>query len=316
MTTSRLASWPGRLLLAGAPALLLLALTPIAAAQARGRIDVHGAVLSNTITTGPFAGVPAGVPVEMRLDITVPGFEVQPDKYELYAIDSTTSYVRAGAASIEFKTGRNIGLQDAYPVADGVHLEIMPMSPTYTMECEMWDGTGGHIWDSTDYEVNAGFYGPELFLDIAWGVYGGGEKMLITMHGFTIHPVSTTGTWLLDTPGLPASGAKAPLLTADGAVQAGQPASVALTGAAPAAPSVWVIGVSAARLPLKGGVLVPQPELLILGTATDAAGASALLGSWPLGMPADVEFFFQVWIPDATAPAGYTASNGLHAIAG
>lgn len=312
MSTSRRHSWSGLGLLA-LPCALLLA--PSAAAQARGRIDVTGAVTSNTITSGPFAGVPAGTPVTMRLDITVPGFEVQPDKYELYEINAATSTLQAGDASIGFKTGRYVGLQDAYPVADGVHLEIMPMSPTYSMECEMWDGTSGQIWASTDYELDAGFYGPELFQQIAWSVFGGGGAMNIAMQGFVIHPVSTTGTWLLDTQGLAGQG-QAPVLTADGPIAAGQAATFALAGAAPATPIIWVVGASAAHQPMKGGVLVPQPELLVFGAATDALGQATVTGAWPLGLPAGVEFFFQAWMPDAAAPAGYAASNGLHAIGG
>ena len=294
-------------------ALSLLAFAPLAAAQ-KGRIEVTGAVATNSITSGPFAGVPAGTPVTMRVDITVPGFEVQPDKYELYAIDAATSSLKVGEASIGFKTGRNVGLQNAYPVADGVHMEMMPMSPTYSMECEMWDGTSGHIWDSTDYELNAGFYGPELFLDISWAVFGGGGSMKITMDHFVIHPVSSTGTWLLDTAGVAAAGAKAPVLTADGPIAAGQAATFALRGAAPAVPVLFVVGTSAARLPMKGGVLVPQPDLLVVGVATDGAGQAVLSGAWPLDMPAGIELWFQGWMPEPTAPAGFAATNGLHAI--
>jgi adenylylsulfate kinase len=114
----------------------------------------HGHVGFNSLSTGPFAGVPAGTPVALRVDIALPGVPLAPGQYENYTIQTATSYLKVGATTITFKPGGEpIGLQNNFPVADGVHLFTTGMSPTYFMEFELFDGTGGQIFDSPDYEA-------------------------------------------------------------------------------------------------------------------------------------------------------------------
>jgi len=49
----------------------------------------------------------------------------------------------------------------------------------------------------------------------------------------------------------------------------------------------------------------------VLALPTGAAGSMALTGTLPVGMPAGVDLYFQMWVEDGTAVHGLSASNGL-----
>lgn len=87
--------------------------------------------------------------------------------------------------------------------------------------------------------------------------------------------------------------------------------SVTLSGSAPLAPLTFVLGLSNLSAPLKGGVLVPSPDLILPGLPTGPGGGVALPSTWPAAGLGCVTIFAQAWIVDASAPAGFTASNGL-----
>jgi hypothetical protein len=76
-----------------------------------------------------------------------------------------------------------------------------------------------------------------------------------------------------------------------------------------------VLGGVALLLPFQGGVLVPELDVLVGPLATDPAGALALVGRWPAGVPSGFLVYMQAWVPDAAGPLGLTASNGLSATA-
>jgi hypothetical protein len=67
--------------------------------------------------------------------------------------------------------------------------------------------------------------------------------------------------------------AGAPFLLPTGTLAAGEPASLALPGAAPAATATLVVGLSELSAPFKGGTLLPSPDVLEFGLLTDAGGA-------------------------------------------
>jgi hypothetical protein len=106
----------------------------------------------------------------------------------------------------------------------------------------------------------------------------------------------------------------APKLGGTGALVAGEPVKLVLAGAKPGAAFVRIVGTAVLDLPFKGGVLVPQPALL-LPLGTDAHGSSALLANWPAGVPSGISLVLQDWISDLSGPKGLTASNALQATA-
>jgi hypothetical protein len=110
-----------------------------------------------------------------------------------------------------------------------------------------------------------------------------------------------------------AGAAGVPELSGEGTLAAGSPVTLTLAEAAPSAVTFLVVGASLLGAPFKGGTMVPNPDLLVGPLSTDAAGALPLAATWPSGLPSGATLFFQDWIPDAGAPHGFAASNGLMA---
>jgi probable HAF family extracellular repeat protein len=109
--------------------------------------------------------------------------------------------------------------------------------------------------------------------------------------------------------GLPGS-AGTPQLDGAGTLIGGTLARLTLSDAKPLSTAWFVLGLSVLNAPFKQGVMVPNPDL-IAALATDAAGEVELPLVWPLGIPADTNVWFQYWVSDAAAPAGFASSNGL-----
>ena len=89
---------------------------------------------------------------------------------------------------------------------------------------------------------------------------------------------------------------------------------VQLFTAPPNTSSYLVVGASALSVPLKGGILVPSPDLLI-PVQVDATGKHTLSFVWP-NDPAFVGFavFWQHWYTDTGASLNLAASKGLQSI--
>jgi WD40 repeat protein len=104
-----------------------------------------------------------------------------------------------------------------------------------------------------------------------------------------------------------------PQLSGAGSLQPASTLELGLSDAAPLAVTTLVVGLATINLPFKGGVLVPAPDVVLAGLATDVGGAWQLPAVWPAGVPSGLQFFLQAWIPDAGGPAGFAASNGLQA---
>lgn len=131
---------------------------------------------------------------------------------------------------------------------------------------------------------------------------------------FTFTRLDAPPPWS-DLGGALAGATGAPGLAIDGAPAAGQMLALQLTDAAPSAPVLLVAGVALANLPLKGGLLVPEP-LVILPFMTGPGGGLSLAASVPAGFPAGVNLVVQAWVVDAGGPAGFAASQGVCATSG
>ena len=110
-----------------------------------------------------------------------------------------------------------------------------------------------------------------------------------------------------------ASGEITPELSGTGLLLPGSPVTISLAEAAPLAASFMFIGASELGVPFKGGTLVPHPDLIQGPLVTDAGGGLSLASKWPPGLPSGTELWFQMWITDAGAPHGFSASNALKA---
>ena len=101
-----------------------------------------------------------------------------------------------------------------------------------------------------------------------------------------------------------------PHLTGTGTLAAGSSDSLQLGSARPSSPATLVLGTGQLNAPLKGGVLVPSPLLLVM-LVTDGTGSLGLPFVMPAGVPSGTDLVLQAWITDPLAPKGVAASNGL-----
>ena len=104
-----------------------------------------------------------------------------------------------------------------------------------------------------------------------------------------------------------------PKQVVSGSLVPGTPFSVALDQGKPASLAFWIIGLNAAFVPFKGGVLVPQPDRLIGPLPLNGAGSLHLSLTWPAGLPPGQTIDMQWWIADLWAnPA--SASTDAHLV--
>jgi hypothetical protein len=101
-----------------------------------------------------------------------------------------------------------------------------------------------------------------------------------------------------------------PHLSGAGTLCAGTTATFRLSDAAASAPVAIFVGLSEMGAPFQGGVLVPSPDLLVLGLVTDPSGGLVLSASWP-DLPGGVQLFLQYWISDAAAVLDSAGSNAI-----
>jgi arylsulfatase A-like enzyme len=105
-----------------------------------------------------------------------------------------------------------------------------------------------------------------------------------------------------------------PALSGSGSLLAGEAFTLSLAGTPPSAFAGLVIGTQNLHLGLKGGVLAPDPAMVVT-LVTGPTGALAVAGHWPTGIPPGTRILFQAWIDDAGALQGWSGSNGLAATA-
>lgn len=162
-------------------------------------------------------------------------------------------------------------------------------------------GTDDATWNSVIQnvtEVNF-FYGDPTFFFIfdIWNV-GADNVRLYT------DPFTDVGGGLEGINGVPN-------LFGTGTLAPSSPMTLHLQLAKPLSTTTLIIGLSALNAPFKGGVLVPNPAVVIYNLPVSNLGALNLSGTWPANIPSNTSFWFQHWIVDAVGAAGFSASNGL-----
>ena len=96
-----------------------------------------------------------------------------------------------------------------------------------------------------------------------------------------------------------------------GPLTPGSPVTVRISNGQAGSPAILVAGLSQILAPFKGGVLVPQPTLVVPLGVLDEAGARQVSGLWPTTMPHDASYSLQVWRPEAGAPSGFGATTAI-----
>ena len=118
-----------------------------------------------------------------------------------------------------------------------------------------------------------------------------------------IDPWNDLGNGLAGTLGIP-------LLTGDGAMVQGATHTTHLSNALPGSSAIMVLGLSAINLPAKGGILVPNPDILLAGLPISISGELLLISSPANPIPSGTTVYLQFWINDPAGPFGFSASNG------
>jgi len=116
--------------------------------------------------------------------------------------------------------------------------------------------------------------------------------------------------------GFPLAGTNGlPVAVGTGPLTSGSANQVDLANALGNASTTLVASIVNLSVPFKGGTLVPKPDFLI-PLVTSGAGAVTLPFTWPAGIPAGTELFWQFWIQDPGGPNGFAASNALKSTSG
>jgi hypothetical protein len=119
-------------------------------------------------------------------------------------------------------------------------------------------------------------------------------------------------SWFLSWAGGALAGAAGePVLTGTGSLCSGEPATMRLANALAGSATHLVAGFSFLEAAFKGGVLVPSPDVFVLGMPVDGLGVNEIVLAWPAGVPSGFTFWLQHWISDPAGPAGFAASNAV-----
>lgn len=113
-----------------------------------------------------------------------------------------------------------------------------------------------------------------------------------------VHDVAA-GPWTSAGPASAFPGRAPPWLAATGTLTPGSANALLVAGAPPGGTVQFVAGAAPLLLPFKGGVLGPQPTLVVPLPA-DLAGRATLSFSWH-GLPAGTQVWAQAWMQDAGA---------------
>ncbi len=209
-----------------------------------------------------------------------------PFRFEMHAL--ATSGLPGEAVTVDV-TG------DAVPLAGGVFTPAVPAGPAPEVSVEFeWTPTAADVgvyhlvFTATD-QINQ-VTSCEVVIEVGAGV-----------QTWTNLGHATAGI-----KGLPA-------LTGHGALFGGNDASLEVSDAHASANAALMFGITQLNAPFKGGVLVPDP-LLILPLITGPTGNVSLPFLFPAGVPAGASLYFQFWIQDSTAIKGYAASNALRGV--
>ncbi len=206
----------------------------------------------------------------------------------------------------EFQTGSGTQLGPA-PITLLSESLIFPLPPepvSVAADVEIGiDATGTGFFDATNVVLG------EIEIDLG-GIFGT-VTADITAVRIVGQVIVEATQWIDLLNALPGTAGVAPVLDGEGTLLDGDPLLLTLTDALPNSSAALIVGFTAIHAPFKGGVLVPDANLVIPGLPTGPLGVFALPATWPSGIPAGFVLYLQAWVTDAGGPLGFSASNGL-----
>jgi len=141
-------------------------------------------VTANASASSPFAGASVGDPVTIHFEVFVPGTVVAPGQFENYTIDPATSFVRIGAVT-DALTGGQLGIQNDFPVADGIRCFGAPAAGGGSVTLEVGESSGT-MFSSTDITMQIGTWGPSTWSSFNFTLTGGGSFLEFSLPTVTI----------------------------------------------------------------------------------------------------------------------------------
>ncbi len=102
-----------------------------------------------------------------------------------------------------------------------------------------------------------------------------------------------------------------PLLAGVGNLAGGSTVDLELTDGLPSGAASLVLGFSSVNAPFKLGVFVPSPDVILPNLPLAPDGSLAFGFTWPTGIPAGFQTFWQYWLMDPAGPVGWSASNAI-----
>ncbi len=117
--------------------------------------------------------------------------------------------------------------------------------------------------------------------------------------------------YAVTTPGKAGTGGLVPVLAGTGPAAPGSLNSLALSDALPNSSVVLVAGFSELAAPLKGGILGPNPDIMLAGLPANGLGELVIPFAMPVNAPPGLMFWIQIWVTDPGASFGLSASNTL-----
>ncbi len=101
-----------------------------------------------------------------------------------------------------------------------------------------------------------------------------------------------------------------PTLTGCGYLLGGDPISLTVANGPSQGFAYFFGGFGFLNMPFLGGAMIPTPDVIRL-FPLGFQGELGLGTTLPSGIPSGTTLFWQAWMPDMTAPFGYSATNGL-----
>lgn len=182
------------------------------------------------------------------------------------------------------------------------------------LSTEGWTWTpGGGMQSLSSYFTGLGATGVPAVVNVATAMSDDGTVIVgragfFPSQGFIFD--ATPPVWQDVGNGL-AGVAGVPTMVGGGDQTVGSLTTLDVSSAAPSASAWLIVGLSDLSAPFKGGVLVPNPDIIIGPFGTSAGGALSLSSSWPPNVPSGTEAWWQMWIQDAAAVKNFSATNGL-----
>ncbi|HTE06311.1 MAG TPA: VCBS repeat-containing protein, partial [Planctomycetota bacterium] len=194
--------------------------------------------------------------------------------------------------------------------ADG-HLDLAVGNSSFTVAVLLGLG-GGALAPAKDFASESHDAPNVVIGDISGDgrpdiVASGGNASVLLNQNPNIGPWTDLGFGLAGLQGIP-------IVLGSGTLQANAPGAVTLSNTEASARAFLFVSLSSTPTPFHGGTLAAFPSVREFGLATDAGGKAAFPFTWPAGIPAAADFYFQFAVKDPAGPQGVTLSNALRAV--